>query len=86
MDVSKGPVVTVDRARGVIVEFLQRANKEFGELTDDLSLYGGGLELDSLEAAELSAVLEDEFGSDPFSAGDQLPETVGEVLAFYAAA
>lgn len=78
--------MTVDRARAVIVEFLQRANKEYGELTDDLSLYGGGLELDSLEAAELSAVLEDEFGSDPFSTSDVLPETVGEVLAFYNAA
>ena len=78
--------MTVDRARAVIVEFLQRANKEYGELTDDLSLYGGGLELDSLEAAELSALLEDELGSDPFSTGDVLPETVGEVLAFYNAA
>jgi acyl carrier protein len=38
-----------------------------------------------LEAAELSAMLEDEFGSDPFSAGGDLPETVGDIVAFYAA-
>ncbi len=44
-----------------------------------------GLGLDSLETAELSATLEDEFGSDPFSAGE-MPETVGEIVAFYAAA
>jgi acyl carrier protein len=29
-------------------------------------------------------MLEDEFGSDPFSAGGDLPEKVGDVLAFYA--
>lgn len=67
----------------MIAEFLQRANKEVLELSDDLSLYSDGLGLDSLEAAELSAILEDEFGSDPFSAGDDLPQTVGEILAFY---
>lgn len=72
-----------DKARDVISLFLQRVKKSPGQLTDDLSLFGGGLELDSLEAAELSAMLEDEFGSDPFSAGDVMPETVGEVLAFY---
>jgi acyl carrier protein len=38
-----------------------------------------------LEAAELSAMLEDEFGSDPFSAGGELPENVGDILAFYEA-
>ena len=32
--------------------------------------------------AELSAVLEDEYGSDPFSDGE-MPETVGEIVAFY---
>lgn len=79
-------MVSTDRARGVVEEFLKRANKSVAELTDDLDLYGSGLGLDSLEAAELSAMLEDQFGSDPFSSGDVLPETVGEVLAFYEAA
>lgn len=72
----------------MITEFLEVANKATpDELTDDLGLYAGGLELDSLEAAELSAHLEDEFGSDPFTAalqaGSDLPETVGEIVAFY---
>lgn len=40
------------------------------------------LELDSLEVAEFSAVLEDDLGSDPYTAG-LLPRTVGEVVAFY---
>ena len=65
----------------MITEFLEVANKPVSdELTDDLGLYAGGLELDSLHAAELSAQLEDEFGSDPFSAalagGGEMSETV----------
>ena len=72
-----------DKARGIISEFLERADKSRDGLTDDTSLWGEGLELDSLEAAELSAMLEDELGSDPFSAGGELPETVGDILAFY---
>ncbi|HEY1237546.1 MAG TPA: phosphopantetheine-binding protein [Solirubrobacterales bacterium] len=72
----------------MITEFLEVANKPVpDELSDELGLYAGGLELDSLQAAELSALLEDEFGSDPFSsalaAGEDMPETVGEVVAFY---
>jgi acyl carrier protein len=74
-----------DKARAVINQFLQRANKGVDPLTDDLGLWGNGLELDSLEAAELSAMLEDEFGSDPFSAGGEMPERVGDILAFYGA-
>jgi acyl carrier protein len=74
------------RARAIIAEFLGRLEKEYvGELTDETPLYGDGLGLDSLEAAELSASLEDELGSDPFSAGGEMPETVGDVVAFYQA-
>jgi acyl carrier protein len=76
------------RVREVIAEFLQIVNKPAkGELGDDLGLYAEGLDLDSLEAAELSAHLEDEFDSDPFSAaltaGKDMPETVGDIVAFY---
>jgi acyl carrier protein len=70
----------------VVEQLLDRVNKPCDELTDETPLYGEGLGLDSLEAAELSALLEDEFGSDPVSAGEGMPETVGEILAFYAAA
>jgi len=71
------------KALEILTNFLQRANKRTDDLGPQTRLYGDGLELDSLEAAELSALLEDELGSDPFSAGDTLPETVGEILAFY---
>lgn len=40
------------------------------------------LGMDSLEVAELSAVLEENFGTDPYTEG-LLARTPGEVLAFY---
>ena len=46
------------------------------------SRLGADLDLDSLELAELSAMLEDEFGRDPYSVGI-VPETVGDVVAFF---
>jgi acyl carrier protein len=69
--------------RQTVSDFLVRVKKGRDELPDDLALFGDGLALDSLEAAELSVVLEDAYGRDPFSAGGDLPETVGDVLAFY---
>ncbi len=74
-----------DDVRAVITDFLARAEKNVGPWTDDTTLWGGGLGLDSLEAAELSAMLEDTFGTDPFSSEGDLPERVGDVVAFYAA-
>lgn len=61
--------------------FLRRANKE-SDVDVGTSLFGDGIGLDSLETAELSALLEDEHGVDPFSAGE-VPQTVGGILAFY---
>ncbi len=69
--------------RETVSTFLVRVKKGRDELPDDLALFGDGLALDSLEAAELSVVLEDTYGRDPFSAGGELPRTVGDVLAFY---
>jgi len=72
--------------RQTVSDFLVRVKKGRDDLPDDLSLFGEGLALDSLEAAELSVVLEDTYGRDPFSAGGELPQTVGDVLSFYEAA
>lgn len=71
------------QVEGVVRKFLASHNKG----TDaDLGtpLFADGVGLDSLETAELSAVLEDEFGRDPFSVGD-MPQSIGEVLDFYGA-
>jgi acyl carrier protein len=74
---------TSDEIVETIRTFLIRAKKHNGaDLTHETELYGGGIGLDSLDAAELSAVLEDKHGSDPFSAGE-LPATVGDIVGFY---
>jgi acyl carrier protein len=67
-----------------IKDFLIRIEKLPEALTPELPLYADGIGLDSLETAELSAILEDDHGADPF-AGAEMPQTVGDILAFYAA-
>jgi acyl carrier protein len=61
--------------------FLVRIKKD-AEFDGSTSLYGEGLGLDSLEVAELSVLLEDALGSDPFSADEDVT-LVGQVLDFY---
>lgn len=68
-----------------ITEFLTQVEKLPESLTPDLVLHAGGIGLNSLEVAELSAILEDEYGVDPFSS-DDMPETVGDILNFYVSA
>lgn len=63
----------VDRRSSDEITIVRTSN-----LYDDLSM-------DSLEVAELSSVLEDDLGSDPYSAG-LLPQTVAEIMSFYAGA
>lgn len=68
-----------------VVDFLTRLEKLPEGFDPATPLYAGGAELDSLETAELSALLEDELGSDPFSTGD-LPQTLAEIQSFYVGA
>ncbi len=60
---------------------LMRGKKGAKDVTLDANLYDD-LKLDSLEAAELSVVLEDALGVDPYTEGEQ-PRTVAEVVEFY---
>ncbi|MHB8692665.1 MAG: acyl carrier protein [Solirubrobacteraceae bacterium] len=69
------------QVEGTIRTFLSRAKKQKG-IELDTSLYSEGLGLDSLETAELSATLEDELGSDPFTNGE-MPQTVGDIVDYY---
>ena len=62
---------------------LERRGEPGLEIKPDSKL-AEDLGLDSLELAELSAALEDELGSDPYTEG-LLPETVAELVAFYRA-
>jgi len=65
-----------------VVAFLTRTNKMRIDFAPDMPLYADGVGLDSLETAELSAVLEDEHGTDPFSTST-MPQTLNDILAFY---
>lgn len=65
-----------------IRSFLHRAKKPADALTGGTRLYADGIGLDSLETAELSAVLEDTYGTDPFQSAT-MPQTVGDILGFY---
>lgn len=76
-----------DRVRGTIRSFLKRQNSGGADIAvdgvdADTRLFGEGLGLDSLQTAELSVLLEDEIGRDPFSEG-ATPQTVGEIVDFY---
>ena len=69
----------------LIQSLLERSGKEGLTVAMDTPIHGEGLGLDSLETAELSAMLEDEFGTDPFGEG-LMPETVADIVAFYPSA
>ena len=68
-------------AQKTIKSFLRRL-KRSDNVDENTGLFAEGIGLDSLETAELSVLLEDELGHDPFSDGE-MPQTVGEVMAFY---
>lgn len=69
-------------AAATISGFLATVGKS-AEFDASTSLFADGLGLDSLEVAELSVLLEDTHGTDPFSVGTEVT-TVGQVLDFYA--
>jgi acyl carrier protein len=66
-------VMTVLRAKGV----------ETAVVNPTDFLYDGGLGLDSLDAATLAALLENEFKTDPYNAGE-FPQSIADIVAFYA--
>lgn len=72
-----------DRVISTVRDFLRLHQKD-DTVSPDTPLFADGVGLDSLQTAELSAVLEDELDSDPFSAGE-MPQTIAEIVAFYVA-
>jgi acyl carrier protein len=64
-----------------ICVLLDRRGAQGVDVTPDSKLTAD-LGFDSLELAELSAALEDDLGSDPYTEGI-IPETVGELVGFY---
>jgi len=77
--------VAPDKVQFVVESFIKSV-KKVDDVDLDAPLYAeDGIGLDSLETAELSATLEDDFGHDPYSM-DLLPATVREILDYYATA
>jgi acyl carrier protein len=69
--------VITDAIRGFL-----RQHQKSEDIDLDTRLFADGIGLDSLQTAELSVVLEDTLGSDPFSEGE-MPQSVGEIIDFY---
>ncbi len=70
------------RVVGILRSLLERRDQPPGDVSQKSALYTEGLNLDSLEVTELSAMLEQEMGRDPFTDGE-LPKTVGEIISYY---
>ena len=68
---------------GAVRDLVRRKHGEDRDVGADSDLFDD-LELDSLDVAELSARLEEQLGTDPYTEGDS-PRTIREVLAFYSA-
>ena len=73
-----------EQVEKIVREFVATTKPEAAGFASDASLYADGVGLDSLETAELSSLLEDEFGVAPFSAAERMPQTLADILAFYA--
>jgi acyl carrier protein len=81
---AQGTAMEAERLVVVTLEELIERRGATGLTVRPQSRLTADLDCDSLELAELSAVLEDELGRDPFSEGI-VPETVDELVAFYRA-
>lgn len=75
-------MATEEKVVAVIRKFLASREVDRPDLGLETELYQDGLGLESLDAAELSALLEENFEKDPYSEGE-LPETIGDIVRFY---
>ncbi len=85
--VAEAERIQIKTAESVIFETLlalMQARGANGTVVGPESRLNQDLGMDSLDLAELSAVLEDEFGRDPFSDG-LLPATPAELISYYQA-
>ncbi|MGH9719080.1 MAG: acyl carrier protein [Bryobacteraceae bacterium] len=73
---------TRDRIVAIIADIAERKGVVVTTVPDEADLYRGGVGLDSLDTAEFSVLLEEEFGHDPYSRGT-FPRTLAETLVYY---
>jgi acyl carrier protein len=78
--------MTDSRRAARIVELIGLVLRHQGlaetEVTPDSELYDEGIGLDSMCVAELSALLEKEYGHEPYTSG-LMPGTVADIIGFY---
>lgn len=67
---------------GMIKTILKHQAMPEAEVDRSSQLYDDGIGLDSLCVAELSAMLEKAYGSDPYTS-QVMPLTVGDIIGFY---
>jgi acyl carrier protein len=77
-------MTTKDRIVTVIGRVFESRGEPVPPISQESTLYGEGIGLDSLDAATLSALLEQEFGHDPYTNG-KFPRTVSDILGYYQA-
>jgi acyl carrier protein len=71
-----------NRIVAVICRVFENRGEKPPPIARQSALYDEGIGLDSLDAATLSAFLEQEFGHDPYTNG-RFPQTVGDIVAYY---
>ena len=72
-----------DLIRQELIQILSDKGAPFGEITPDLVLLNGPLDIDSLDLATLVVLLEEKTGKAPFSQGFVLFHTAGELAALF---
>lgn len=75
----------MSKAESTVIDGIKLLLERRGEprlTVEPASSMSADLNFDSLELAELSAMLEDALGDDPYTEGI-IPETVGELIAYY---
>ena len=75
-------MVTKEQIFDVIRRVLEQHGPVSVPIKESSVLYREGIGLDSLDTATLSALLEEEFGHDPYTR-EQFPRTVGDIVSYY---
>lgn len=77
-----GEKVVKNKVEKIVKDILKMKKENIGKIDINCSLYEDGIGLDSLDAATFSAMLEQQFGKDPYNSGN-FPRTIEDVIKFY---
>jgi len=74
--------VVKNKVEKILKDILKIKKENVDKFDMNCSLYEDGMGLDSLDAATFSAILEQQFGKDPYNSGN-FPHTIEDVIEFY---